>query len=39
MRVDLDPGVTLAKNVGSGEGSELSAYIVEKGTPLVAPAN
>jgi len=38
VRVDLDPGVTLAKNVGSGEGSELATYIVEKGKPLVAPA-
>ena len=38
VRVDLGPGVTLAKNVGSGKGSELATYIVEKGKPLVAPA-
>ena len=27
-----------AKNVGSGKGSELATYIVEKGKPLVVPA-
>jgi quercetin dioxygenase-like cupin family protein len=27
-----------AKNVGSGVGSELATYIVEKGKPLVAPS-
>jgi quercetin dioxygenase-like cupin family protein len=28
-----------AKNVGSGKGSELATYIVEKGKPLVVVAN
>ena len=27
-----------AKNVGSGNGTELATYIVEKGKPLVVPA-
>lgn len=30
--------VHTAKNVGSGNGSELATYIVEKGKPLVVPA-
>jgi quercetin dioxygenase-like cupin family protein len=28
-----------AKNVGSGDASELATYIVEKGAPLVVPVN
>jgi quercetin dioxygenase-like cupin family protein len=27
-----------ARNVGSGSGAELATYIVEKGKPLVVPA-
>jgi len=31
--------VHAAKNVGSGNGAELATYIVEKGKPLVVPAD
>ena len=31
--------VHTAKNVGTGNGAELATYIVEKGKPLVVPAN
>ena len=45
--VTLKPGEVLfipagaihsAKNVGSGNGAELATYVVEKGKPLVVPA-